>query len=619
MRLFLLSAFLVLANSVFAQLQVSPIIKAENRAKKNTRSQSQAPLTLPFWDDFSFTEDVPHDSLWQNSENVRINADFGFAPPSINVASFDGLTVTGEVYNANPDAEGETDVLTSCPIDLSGLDVGDNVYLSFFYQRGGNGPSPESAQGDSLTLEFLSIAEDTLWVQVWPENSSKLEMSKNFVQEIIRVDVDSFFHENFQFRLRSFGRQSGIWDTWNVDYVYMNDDRNENDLFYPDRNVTSKLSSPFGQYTSIPSDLFSSDIISLPQFTRFNLESPSAISTSVNYNLDLVIDTFKDSFKNSIVETVFDPLNNASQPQVTDTITTTPLLTDMLIDPLADSIFLHYIFKYGSSDTIRVDYDNFDFRVNDTTQTDFVLKDYYAYDDGTAEFGAGFQFSSNRIAVQFELPDGVTDSITGMDMYFPYIGLDPSGKLLDLIVLQDNNGEPGAVLYQERISAIRSPEIDQFVRYNFRRPVEVSRVFYVGYRQNFDGEFRIGLDRNTFSVDRMFTNTNGFWEPENDLEVGSLMIRPVFGVFDPSTITSLGEVSTPDLQIYPNPSPGKFYISSTDFDEISIFDLRGAPVKFDIIYQDSTSEINIFEAPQGLYIIRVQRGNKVDFYKVLKE
>ncbi|MEM1408482.1 MAG: hypothetical protein AAGG59_16990, partial [Bacteroidota bacterium] len=208
---------------LFGQLTVEPIPRPSHKAPKNSRTQSQDPLSLPFWDDFSFTQNVPSDSLWQDSDNVRISEDVGVAAPSINVASFDGLTATGISYSANSDSQGETDVLTSCPILLGSLGISDDVYLSFFYQFGGAGDVPEENQGDSIVLEFLSITPDTtFWEQIWPTNSGELNRTGEFVQDIIRLDDDSYFSDEFQFRFRSFGRQSGLWDTWNVDYVYMN-------------------------------------------------------------------------------------------------------------------------------------------------------------------------------------------------------------------------------------------------------------------------------------------------------------------------------------------------------------------------------------------------------------
>lgn len=611
--------FTMLPGVLLGQLIVEPIQKAPGKSVKNTRPQSGAPLSLPFWDDFSFSEATPSDSLWQESENIRISADVGIAPPSINVASFDGLTVSGTAYSANPVSEGETDVLTSCPIALDALAPSDNVYLSFFYQFGGAGENPEAVQGDSLILEFLSVSPDTtFWVQAWPLASDLVNREGDFVQHIVHLNDSSYFTNEFQFRFRAFGRQSGLWDTWNVDYIYLNENRNPSDLSFPDRNVTSKLSSPFEPYTSVPADFFSTDLINTSMFARNNLDivnlgDPQAVS------FELVVDA--KSYLNGL-ETIFpvrrikDDLNVSSFPGIPDTVPTEepPLDSTYFQDPY-DSLFINYTLEYESGDTIAASHGGINFRINDTTRTSFVLKNYYAYDDGTAEFGAGFENSGNQLAYQFTLPEGQTDSLTGIDIYFPYIGSDPTGKFLTLTIWGDNNGEPGTRLYQQDASAVRTDSINRFFHYGLNRPVLISGTFYVGYRQRFEGDLRIGLDRNTNSTDKVFINTSGFWERANDLQTGSLMIRPVFGVFS-GVINSISNELRERIKPYPNPTHGIFKLPVLD--QITLLDLFGREVDFTQIQADGGSTIDISNLSDGVYLLRVKRGEESFSFRIIK-
>ena len=57
----------------------------------------------------------------------------------------------------------KSDQLTSQPLNLS-YTPADNIWLSFFYQAGGLGDSPEP--NDSLTLQFLA-PEENKWYSVW--------------------------------------------------------------------------------------------------------------------------------------------------------------------------------------------------------------------------------------------------------------------------------------------------------------------------------------------------------------------------------------------------------------------------------------------------------------------
>lgn len=620
MRKAFLIGCILLPGLLQGQWKLTPVKKAAPKTKKATRTQGQTPLSLPFWDDFSFSEDVPSDTLWEDSDNVRINKDIGIDPPSLNVASFDGLTATGEPYGFNPDVSGPTDVLTSCPIDLSGLTVNDQVYLSFFYQSAGAGDPPEENQGDSLILEFFNQPQDTsFWVQAWPQNSSFLDLSGDFVQVILRVQDTDMFHENFQFRFRSFGRQSGIWDNWNVDYVYMNENRNVGDLFYPDRTLSSRMTSLFQTYTSIPLKHFTFTQVINPQFTIYNMDDEAQ---PVRYDLDVTVDNFIDENIVTFSNTVFDPVGSPSLSNTTIMLETAPVLQETLFDVAADSAYINYVLKYATDDNKlppESDYDPkfipIDFRLNDTLRSTHVLSTYYAYDDGTAEFGAGFESASTRLAYQFEIPDGITDNLVALDMYFPYLGLDPAGKSIDIFVWLDNNGEPGASLYQEPATAVRAEKIDEFTRYVFRRSIEVSGTFYVGYRQNFEGDLRIGLDRNTNSTSRIFTNTSGFWEQENDLETGSLMIRPVFGPV--KIATSVDPEPEGSVSVYPNPGRGVYRINSTGW-QILVFDAQGRTIAHTEDTLNGETRVDISSFSDGLYFIQLVRGQKQLICKVLK-
>ena len=170
-------------------------------AQRNARAQQEliwkqqgetrggtASLTLPFFDDFSRyslpTNDPGVMANWQRWTDTCafINTGFPIAPPTIGVASLDGLRADGYPYNfADEFSYGSADTLTSLPIDLSGLSAADQVFLSFFYEGGGLGNSPDA--GDSLIVEFYSPFGAGQWTQVW---TSPEVFQTDVIEQILR-------------------------------------------------------------------------------------------------------------------------------------------------------------------------------------------------------------------------------------------------------------------------------------------------------------------------------------------------------------------------------------------------------------------------------------------------
>ncbi|MBL6446791.1 T9SS type A sorting domain-containing protein [Fulvivirga sp. 29W222] len=608
-----------------AQLKVYSIKKTDQSAKKkkdvNAREEATV-INLPFWDDFSYSNNQPSDSLWQAS-GVFINNGLGITPPSLGVASFDGTDAYGQGYSVNANSSGKTDSLTSLPIDLSGLSVSDDVYISFFYQYAGYGDSPDSE--DSIRLEIMK--DDSTWVSIWP-GSVQLNTTGNFIQVIKKIDDAAYFHESFQFQFTSFGRRSGPFDVWNIDYVYVNKNRSESDLFFPDRTISTPMIKIFNDYVAIPYNHFDPSLLEYPTLNFYNLED-GTIPSPYGYKVGGVINYYhsgvlsSDLFDTLSITAVGQPL----APREIQSLKLDPFLSSVTFNNSADSVEIEATLAIDAGDNVD-DYDPaiyspMDFRINDTTRSTFTLSSYYAYDDSGAEVAAGLLNGAGKsLAYQFDLAKDTTDYIVAIDIYFPYINTDPTGKEIDLSIwraIDTNNSSPSttSIIHRERTVAQRGSGLNEFVRYKLRNAVEVTDTFFIGYKQIGAGDLGIGLDKNTNSGNKIFFNIDGTWQ-RNTLVEGSLMMRPIFGTPPSSTVTGLPGKVTTKLSVYPNPSSGKYTIKGT-FKTVKVFDIHGVEQNFSLISDGKNATLNLEHHAEGLYILQFIRKERIETIKVFKK
>ena len=96
-RLVLSILFCVYSIAGVSQLILVPIQKEISTKKNNSaRTRSVDPIVLPFWDDFSASRSGYADSTkWQYGNSVWVNSAMGINPPSLNVATLDGLDSLG--------------------------------------------------------------------------------------------------------------------------------------------------------------------------------------------------------------------------------------------------------------------------------------------------------------------------------------------------------------------------------------------------------------------------------------------------------------------------------------------------------------------------------------------
>jgi hypothetical protein len=265
-----------------------------------------------------------------------------------------------------------------------------------------------------------------------------------------------------------------------------------------------------------------------------------------------------------------------------------------------------------STEYLEGGYSPIDFRANDTTSQVYFIDDYYAYDDGTAEYAAGLTQAGNQLAYFFDFKNVEKDTINGVLIHYPFVaGEAPTS--MNFYVFANNAGVPGDELYQELVPVSRMAN-NTFVEITFLEGIEVSGSFFLGYQEPATGRVRIGLDKSHDTGERMFykISSTSDWI-QNDRVVGNLMIRPRFGKTD--VVTGLPEVEK-HVSVYPNPSNGAFYISGTP-SIVQVYSITGQPAEVNVNNLGDRLLVTIYNARPGIYFVRYKQGVKQVVEKIL--
>ncbi len=607
----------------WGQVVEYPLYQKGNESLANRATQVIDTLTLPFWDDFSDSSLLPDSTRWLFGANVHVNPGRGLRPPSLNVATFDGTDQQGVPYSIL-DERGEADSLVSQPINLSNIAAGlqSTLYLSFFWQKRGNGEIPE--QQDSIRLQFKNSAG--VWITQWSAVGGDTTQTTSFKQELIPVPSGNFQHAGFQFRFQSFGKLTGGYDNWHIDYVLLRTRRDSQDFFRRDRTLSTFPTSIFKNFSAIPFEHYCEraglfrDSTSV---TGFSLEPPVGFPASIRFGAQII---------NAANGSLIDEMNNTNDdgllfngqqftPIRANAIDTTALnnakngaaldiLTKFFIRT-KDSLLFDFI-DPGSGDSIF--FNTIDLAVNDTAVSKVSLGLHYAYDDGTAETAAGVNTINGRLAYLYVLP--VQDTLTAVDIYFPNTESDQGNESVRLSIWS-RVGNDELLIHSQTIFLQPADTLDEFTNYPLSRALLVSDSLYVGIQQLGETPILIGLDKNGDSGDKVFFNTSGIWQPNTSVS-GNLMIRPVFGSTD-DVITGLPEPAPQEkLVLYPNPlREPRLRINGNvqDLERISITDLRGREVSFS--FDKTQKVIELSTRAKGVYIVRLYTRRFLQIEKLI--
>lgn len=551
-------------------------MQMKNPSALKTQSTS---IYLPFIDDFSYADvsGYPDPTKWSDSL-VYINSGFPIRPPSIGVATFDGLNKYGHPYNPdliNLALSYPADTLTSRPINLfttatsQTLQPSDSVALTFYYQARGNGDSPEL--DDSLIVDFYIPNQNKwvsrMWFQVGNANSNVNDTNFKFAFIWVADTNSIFLQDGFKFRFRAKGSPTGSFDNWHVDYVYLDKSLSKLNPVENKDLTFAYVPTPFlKDYSAMPYQQYIASEMAVTNLVK--IKNKYTIPVNVTYE-----------------HAIFDKNNNqvSTYSGASYNLGPFPAVGYSSFAPHAKPI-LNYTFPEGMPDSMdyRIEHKIYE----SLTSTDFInenneitqyqrFRNYYALDDGSAEAGYFINATAGRMAIKTKV--NVTDSFLAVRIY-----INPVGKILKsqnskgfrINVWPSNSAGTGPAATALYTDTVRKPNyfldkaINQFSEYRLVNPKQLTPgTYYIGIQQfAIEAEedmVTVGFDKNTDNRKNVYYDAGSGWTQSQIF--GSLMIRPVFGKTLPPPVGISEHASRVNrFKIYPNPASQQVTLRADD-------------------------------------------------------
>lgn len=532
--------------------------------------------------------------LWED-DDVYVNGTYPMDPPTVGVATFDGLARNGYPYMfENFSAYGIADHLTTVPIDLSSYQPIDSLYLSFFFQPQGRSGDVQVQPRDSLVLELWAPDELT-WYPVWRTPYLPLQP---FEQVLVPIKLTKFLKSGFRFRFLNYATLSGSFDHWHLDYVRLSaqrtfDDTRIIDVAYvmPECTLLETYTSvPFSMYAVAPAAYMTAsaavEIKNLDNQDRFITYGMLAREENAGPPF-----TFNNGLSSSG--------NAASSIQSAHPINSAP--NDFTYDASLSTDDAFWRVKYWTNATPDIN------RYNDTLLFIQELSNYLAYDDGSAEMGYNLTTAGAKLAYRFDIVG--EDSLRAVRMYFNPIANDPEyspnpdqGSFLLTVW---SSLSPEVIIHQDftfSTPTYRLDGINRFVEYPLDSVIAVSGTFYVGYTQTNAVRMNLGFDRNRNNRNKIFYKTGvNFLNTTYD---GSLMMRPVFvAATDP--FAAVPEPAAGDgLTVFPSPATDMIRVAGIDAEPGSRLLLLDATGRV-ALNASAIGAIDVAGLAPGLYVARL--------------
>ena len=533
------------------------------------------------------------------------NYRFGVNPRSLGVVTFDGLNEQGYPYQIGTSVTNYGDKLTSKPINLGSFSASDSVYFSFLYQPQGLGDVPEN--GDSLLLEFYA-PELSQWFHIWSVSGGA---TIPFKAVHVNVNDTKFFKPGFQFRFRNYGGLSGALDHFHVDYVHLRSLSAYNDTTFKDFAFSTPINTLLKTYTSVPWDHYKASVGSKMTDSLFvNLYNGS--TSAENYqNGQLTINQSNlqqglyvlPGFLLAEGQINYNPLSFLDSYH------------DLSIGYEYSRVLPGISQEFDVVGAASAQFPNL--YQNDSTSFKQLFSNYYSYDDGSAEAAFGPTGTQARLAIRFDTYEA--DSLIGLNLSFLPSVVDVSQKLFLITVWDNDNGQPGNVLYEDDAFSPRQPSYvngnNNYQSYYFADTVKVAvgTTFFVGWRQLDPDRLNLGLDRNIdnhttirYSVDG---GNNWYTAPFS----GSAMLRPIFSTLIDATLQT-NETEEKELTIYPNPSNGKLTVEFQNGHQAPLFVYNQLG---QLMMSSDSNQLDLTPLNAGIYFIS-SPNYSTKVYKVIK-
>ncbi|HWB62202.1 MAG TPA: hypothetical protein VG603_01740, partial [Chitinophagales bacterium] len=448
-------------------------------------------------------------TLWFDNY-AYVNNTYPINPPTIGVATLDGLDQYGQPYNnSSTSTYGVADYLTSKPINLSGLSPADSLYLSFFYEPEGNGDYPDLA--DSLILEFRDIGG--VWHEMWADSgySNPDSVPQYFQQVLVNVPdmpiQNSFYYGGFQFRFKNYASLYGSNNHWHIDYVKLNKNRSAVDTVVRDIAFVYPFPTILKNYTQEPADQ-----VVLPDDLAGSILLPV-------HNLSAYTDTPVPTVPFEKYANELYPVPTVVQHDTSESFLADPTKF-VEVNPAAeytgistaswpvDSLVISANALVRPSDNLPQ---------NDTVTNIQRFSSIMAYDDGSAEKAYGLTgVGVKKFAYEFDL--NKPDTLAGFQVMFAQVEGNVSSLVFnfnawDSLRLNDYLFTDAPVFSMVNQTPYYIDSVNGFTTYVLDTPMIVSNKIYFGWTQTDERRLQIGYDVNsTQGRPHMYIYAGGIWK-----------------------------------------------------------------------------------------------------------
>ncbi len=516
---------------------------------------------------------------------------------------------------------------TAFPVDIYGVDTifpGDTLFTPCDPNWGFRVLDTLYA-GDTVVLPCDSVfVPETTWQHAWSSkgmtlDTFRLQNDTFYFQQVFVPIVDTnLFRNDFQFRFFNYASISTenlqSWqsncDYWNVDYIVLDRNRSREETTHQDITFVGRAPSFLGRYQSMPFYQYSNDPVNELKLGIRNYISnlDDGNQTAVyGYNVYNDLGGLEFGWDGGSGDLV--PFNEGGYSTIP------PFAV-----PAVNGVFP----PFGDRDSIYFDIVHHlvgdqALGLSDTISFRQEFYNYYAYDDGTPEFGYGLTPAGAQLAYAFNL--NRRDTLRAVKFYFNKTLTGANVQFFNLVIWNDLDGVPGDIVYmQEREKPAFADSLYQFYTYHLDTALPVLGTFYVGWSQLTSHNLNVGFDANNNARNQIFYNVTGNEWQKSSFN-GSLMIRPVVGkrIIEDEPQEAKGSMDL--FRIAPNPSsngiislkfmqyPGhSLYPQNITLEEevlqqmeILVFNMMGQQV-----YRGSyTPQINLSLLNDGIYVVRI--------------